>query len=175
MEKTDLPFDFSLKTPQIHESAYVCDGAKIVGDVRLAAESSVWYNSVLRADINFIAIGERSNIQDGTVIHLENDRPCIVGNDVTVGHRAILHGCTLEDGCLVGMGAIVLNGAVVKRGAMVAAGAVVKEGMVVPENTLVAGVPAKVVKTLDSSTFETHCKWAQKYVQLAQAHRKHYG
>lgn len=171
MDKTDLPYNFIYKTPQIHPTAFVALGAQVIGDVRLAESSSIWYNAVLRGDINYIEIGERSNIQDGCVIHLENDRPCIVGPDVTVGHRAVLHGCTLEQGCLIGMGAIVLNGAIVKRGAVVAAGAVVKEGMIVPENTLVAGVPAKLVKDLDPSVFQTHLKWAKKYVELSKIHR----
>ena len=148
MEKTDLPSDTLSKTPQIHPTAFVAPGAHIIGDVRLAAQASVWYNSVLRGDINFIAIGERSNIQDGCILHLENDLPCVVGPDVTVGHGAILHGCRIEEACLIGMGAIILSGAHIGRGCVVAAGAVVKENQTVPPFTLVGGVPARIIKSL---------------------------
>ncbi|RMG41244.1 MAG: gamma carbonic anhydrase family protein, partial [Methanobacteriota archaeon] len=110
MRKTDLPSRTLTVGPQIHPTAFIAPGAQVVGDVRMAANSSIWYNSVARGDINYISIGERTNIQDGCVIHLENDLPCIIGNDVTVGHGAILHGCEIEDGCLIGMGAIVLSG-----------------------------------------------------------------
>ena len=171
MEKYELPeIDFT-KTPIIDPSSFIAKGAVVTGDVRLAQHTSVWYNAVLRGDINYISIGERSNIQDGCILHLENDRPCIVGNDVTVGHGAILHGCTIEDQCLIGMGAIVLNGALIKKGAVVAAGAVVKENMVVKPLELVAGVPAKVIKTLDESTLHHHIKWAEKYCKLAKIHQ----
>jgi len=172
MNKTDLDPNLILKKPTIHPTAFVAPGAQIVGDVTLKAHSSVWYNAVLRGDINRIEIGEGSNIQDGCVLHLENDRPCIVGNFVTVGHNAILHGCTLEDGVLIGMGAIILNGAVVKKGAVVGAGAVVKEDMVVEENTLVVGIPAKMTKQLPASTYDTNVKWAQKYIGISRLHQK---
>ncbi len=172
MHKTDLPSTCLSQSPTIHPTAFVAQGAQLVGDVRLAANSSVWYNAVLRGDINTIQLGERSNLQDGCVVHVENDRACVIGNDVTVGHRAILHGCTLEDACLVGMGAIVLNGAVVGTGSIVAAGAVVKEEMIIPANTLVAGVPAKIIKTLDPAVRETNLQWAYKYTQLAKKHRE---
>ncbi len=171
MKKTDCP-DLSLHAkPNIHPSAFIAKGAVVIGNVILEEDVSIWYNAVLRGDINKIHIGKRSNIQDGCILHLENDRPCIVGDDVTVGHGAILHGCTIESQVLIGMGAIVLNGAVVKKGAVIAAGAVVKENMIVEENTLVAGVPAKVVKTV-SDTTTTHTEWAKKYVQLSQYHKQ---
>ena len=112
-----------------------------------------------------------SRLDKECILHLENDRPCIVGNDVTVGHGAILHGCTIEDQCLIGMGAIVLNGALIKKGSVVAAGAVVKENMVVEPLELVAGVPAKFIKKLDESTYHHHIKWAEKYCKLAEIHR----
>jgi len=169
--KTALPSSTLSKQPTIHPTAFIAKGAVVVGDVHLEEESSVWYTAVLRGDINQIKIGKRSNIQDGCVIHLENDSPCIVGDDVTVGHRAILHGCTVEDAALIGMGAIVLNGAIIKKGAIVAAGAVVKEGMIVPENTLVAGVPAKIIKQVANST-DINIKWAYKYTQLSVLHGK---
>ena len=171
MEKTDLPSDVFTKDPMIHDSAFIAKGAQVMGDVHLMDDSSIWYNAVLRGDINKIVVGKRTNIQDGSVLHVENDRACIVGNDVTVGHRAILHGCIVDDGCLIGMGAIVLNGAYLKKGAVIGAGAVVKENTVVEENSLMVGVPAKPVKVLPNS-YDNNVKWAAKYVEIARIHRK---
>ena len=171
MEKSDIRDNVTIKTPQIDETAFIADGARVIGDVILKAESSIWYNTVARADINQIVIGERSNVQDNSVIHLENDQGVLVGNDVTVGHNAIIHGCTIGDGALIGMGAIIMNGVSIGKGAVVGAGAVVKENMIVNDYELVVGVPAKVVKTLSSSTYDDNVKWAKKYVQLANIHK----
>jgi len=171
MEKSDLSPDVSIKTPQIHETAYIAEGAQVIGDVILKADSSIWYNTVCRADINRIVIGERTNIQDNSVIHLENDQGVLVENDVTVGHNAIIHGCSIADGALIGMGAIIMNGAVIGKGAVIGAGAVVKEDMVIPDFSLVVGVPGKIVKTLSPETYDENVKWAAKYVKLANVHR----
>ena len=171
MEKSDLSPDVSIKSPQIHETAYVAEGAQVIGDVILKADSSIWYNTVCRADINRIVIGERTNIQDNSVIHLENDQGVLVENDVTVGHNAIIHGCSIADGALIGMGAIIMNGAVIGKGAVIGAGAVVKEDMVIPDFSLVVGVPGKIVKTLSLETYDENVKWAAKYVKLANVHR----
>jgi len=171
MEKSDLSPDVSIKSPQIHETAYVAEGAQVIGDVILKADSSIWYNTVCRADINRIVIGERTNIQDNSVIHLENDQGVLVENDVTVGHNAIIHGCSIADGALIGMGAIIMNGAVIGKGAVIGAGAVVKEDMVIPDFSLVVGVPGKIVKTLSPETYDENVKWAAKYVKLANIHR----
>ena len=171
MEKSDLSPDVSIKSPQIHETAYVAEGAQVIGDVILKADSSIWYNTVCRADINRIVIGERTNIQDNSVIHLENDQGVLVENDVTVGHNAIIHGCSIADGALIGMGAIIMNGAVIGKGAVIGAGAVVKEDMVIPDFSLVVGVPGKIVKTLSLETYNENVKWAAKYVKLANVHR----
>jgi len=171
MEKSDLSPDVSIKSPQIHETAYVAEGAQVIGDVILKADSSIWYNTVCRADINRIVIGERTNIQDNSVIHLENDQGVLVENDVTVGHNAIIHGCNIADGALIGMGAIIMNGAVIGKGAVIGAGAVVKEDMVIPDFSLVVGVPGKIVKTLSPETYDENVKWAAKYVELANIHR----
>ena len=170
--KTDLPQDTLTQGPKIDATAFVAKGAVVVGHVTLGKHASVWYNAVVRGDINAITIGDRSNIQDGSVIHVENDLQCIVGQDVTVGHKAVLHACTIEDGALIGMGAIVLNGAKIGKGCVIAAGAVVKEGTETPPNTLWAGVPAKLVKHLPDSTYDTHVRWAKKYVDLAHLHQK---
>ena len=171
MEKSDLRENVTIKSPQIDDSAFVAAGAQVIGDVILKADSSVWYNTVARADINQIMIGERTNIQDNSVIHLENDQGVVVGNDVTVGHNAIIHGCTIGDGALIGMGAIIMNGAVIGKGAVVGAGAVVKENMIVGDYELIVGVPGKIIKTLPTSTYDANVKWAKKYVQLANIHR----
>lgn len=169
MAKTDLNDTVLQHDPRIHPDAFIAASADIIGDVRIGKDASVWYGAVLRGDINYIEIGERSNIQDGCVCHLENDRPCIVGQDVTVGHRAILHGCTLEDGCLIGMGATILNGAVIKKGAIVGANTLVKENTIVEANTMVVGVPSRLVKTM-TGTYEENIKWALKYVMLSKRH-----
>ena len=171
MEKSDLRENTTIKSPQIHKLAFVAEGARIIGDVILKADSSIWYNTVCRGDINQIVIGERSNMQDNSVIHLENDQGVIVGNNVTVGHNAIIHGCTINDGALIGMGAIIMNGAVIGKGAVIGAGAVVKEDMVIPDLSLVVGVPGKIVKTLSPETYDENVKWAAKYVKLANVHR----
>jgi carbonic anhydrase/acetyltransferase-like protein (isoleucine patch superfamily) len=166
----NLPDTVLQSTPQIHPSAFIANGAQVMGDVVIQKDASVWYNAVLRGDINQIIIGERSNIQDGCILHLENNRPCVVENDVTVGHHVNLHGCHIEEGCLIGIGAIVLSGAIVGRGSIVGAGAVVLEGQVIPPFSLVVGCPAKVIKPTPPTTVTDHQKWAQKYVALAKIH-----
>ena len=135
--------------PTIHPTAFVAPGAVVLGDVTLGPESSVWFASVLRGDMAPIVIGDQSNIQDGTIVHVDEGLPCIVGPRVGVGHRVILHGCTVQSDCLIGMGSILLNGVVVGKGSVIAAGAVLTEGMVVPPGSLVMGVPGKVVRAVD--------------------------
>src|SRR5688572_6236280 len=137
--------------PTVHPSAFVDMSAQVIGDVHLGAESSIWMNVVVRGDVNYIRIGDRSNIQDLTCIHVMREtHPTIIGNDVTVGHSAVVHGCTIEDRCLIGMGAVLLNGCRIGTGSIVAAGAVVPEEMVIPPGSMVMGVPAKVRRALTS-------------------------
>jgi carbonic anhydrase/acetyltransferase-like protein (isoleucine patch superfamily) len=136
------------RTPQLHPSAFVATGARVVGGVTLAEGASVWYNAVLRADGDTITIGAGSNLQDNVSVHVDAGRPVVIGQNVSVGHNAVVHGCTIGDGSLIGMGAVVLNGAVIGEGCLVAGGAVVLEGTVVPAGSLVAGVPAKVRREL---------------------------
>ena len=174
MDKTELREDIKIKFPQIHDSVFIADGARVIGNVTLKKSSSIWYNTVARADINKIIIGERSNVQDNSVIHLENDQGVIIGDDVTIGHNAIIHGCTIENGALIGMGSIIMNGAVVGKGAVVGAGAVVKENMIVEPYELVVGIPGKVVKKLPKTILEQNINWAGKYVKLAKIHKEHY-
>lgn len=172
MQKFDFPDGLTWQEPQFLEDVFVASGAQVVGNVHLGRSASVWYNAVLRGDINRVSIGAFTNIQDGVVCHVENDRACVVGDYVTVGHKAILHGCVIEACVLVGMGAIILNGAVLRRGVVVGAGAVVTENMDVPENALVLGVPGRVVRDLGRDSAEKNKKWAEKYVQLAAFHRQ---
>lgn len=163
--------DFDGTSPQVPETAWVAPNATLIGDVSLADRSSVFYGAVLRADMDSISIGERSNIQDGCVVHTDTGFPTVVGAGVSVGHRAVLHGCTVEDDSLIGMGAVVLNGAVVGAGSLVAAGAVVTEGMRIPPGSLVAGVPAKVRRELDEDGLEALRKNARVYLELSAKHR----
>lgn len=150
--------------PEIHASAFVASSADLIGRVTLHEESSVWYNTTLRGDINEIVIGPRSNIQDNAVVHLADDLGCYVGELVTVGHSAIIHACTLKDETLIGMGAIVLDGAVIGERSIVGAGAVVTGGTIVPPGSLVLGTPAKVVRTLSQDEQKDVKYWAEKYV-----------
>jgi carbonic anhydrase/acetyltransferase-like protein (isoleucine patch superfamily) len=159
------------KSPFLDPTAYVAPGAVVVGDVRLGPKSSVWPTAVLRGDIHFIDVGEGSNIQDGAVVHLADDYPAVIGKYVTVGHRAIVHACTIEDECLIGMGAIILDGAVVGRRSIVGAGAVVTQKQVIPPGSLVLGMPAQVKRRLSDREQEELRGWAEKYVAVAEAHR----
>ncbi len=171
MEKTQLKKDLKISTPNISNSAFVAKGAKIIGSVTLKNHSSVWYNCVLRADINTIIIGERSNIQDNSTIHLENDQGVEVGNDVTVGHNVILHGCSIKDGALIGMGAIIMNGVKVGKGSIIGAGSVIMEQMIIPDYSVVVGIPGKIIKTRTERAYHENIKWAKKYVQLSKIHK----
>ncbi len=130
--------------PKIHNTVFVAPGAMIIGDVTIGAESSVWFNTVLRGDLEPIRIGCRTNIQDGTVIHMDKDMPCLIGDDVTVGHSAILHSCAIDNEALIGMGAILLTGSKIGERAIIAAGTLVLEGQEIPAGTIAMGVPAKV-------------------------------
>lgn len=159
------------KTPVVPESAYVAPQATLLGDVTLGEDASVWPGCVIRADINFIRIGDRSNIQDATVIHLSDDHGVTIGNDVTVGHRAILHACTIGDECLVGMGAVIMDGAVIGEQSIIGARALVTPGTIVPPGSVVVGAPAKVTRTLPDDERNGIRRWAAKYVLVARAHR----
>ena len=164
---------FLQEKPQIDPTAYVSPHAVVMGDVRLAARASVWPMAVLRGDINFIEIGEGSNIQDGAIVHLAEDLPVRVGRLVTVGHRAILHACTVEDGCLIGMGATILDGAVIGAGSIVGAHALVTKNMRIPPGSLVMGTPAKVMRALQPEEIAGLRLWADHYIDLLPIHREH--
>jgi carbonic anhydrase/acetyltransferase-like protein (isoleucine patch superfamily) len=156
--------------PSIDGSVFRAPGSVVVGDVQIGPESSVWYNVVVRADVAPVRIGSRTNIQDGSILHADPGFPCIIGDDVTVGHRAIVHGAKVGNGALIGMGAILLNGAEIGENVIVAAGAVVTEGTIVAPGTLVAGIPAKEKRTLDDAGLTMGRKGADGYVKNAKRH-----
>jgi carbonic anhydrase/acetyltransferase-like protein (isoleucine patch superfamily) len=162
---------FAGRTPEIHPSAFVAPTATIIGDAVLAEDSSAFYGVVVRADTAAIRVGAGSNLQDNVVLHADPGFPTTIGERVSVGHAAVVHGCTVEDDCLIGMGATVLNGAVIGAGSLVAGGAVVLEGAVIPPRSLVAGVPAKVRRQLSDEEFDGVRANAARYVALAAAHR----
>ena len=165
-------YDFAGSSPAVHGSAFVAPTASIIGNATLAEDSSAFYGVSVRADTAAISVGSGSNLQDNVVLHADPGFPCSVGSGVSVGHAAVVHGCTVEDDCLIGMGATVLNGAVIGTGSLVAAGAVVLEGTVVPPRSLVAGVPAKVRRELTDEEFDGVKANAARYVDLARAHRE---
>jgi carbonic anhydrase/acetyltransferase-like protein (isoleucine patch superfamily) len=156
---------------RIHPSAYIAPTAAVMGQVTLEEDSSVWYGATIRADLAPVVIGAQSNIQDGSVVHVDEDLPCIVGPRVGVGHRAILHGCTIEEECLIGMGAVLLNEVHIGAGSVVAAGAVVPERMRVPPRSLVIGVPGRIVRAVDAALAERVTATWKHYVELARSHR----
>jgi carbonic anhydrase/acetyltransferase-like protein (isoleucine patch superfamily) len=156
---------------KIHPTAFVASTAAVMGDVTVGPNASIWYHTVVRGDMAPIVIGANSNIQDGTVVHVDEGVPCTVGERVAVGHRVILHGCTVEDDCLIGMGSVLLNGVTVQAGSVVAAGAVIPEGMVVPPRSLVMGVPGRIIRAVDAALAERVKETWSHYVEEARAHR----
>jgi carbonic anhydrase/acetyltransferase-like protein (isoleucine patch superfamily) len=158
--------------PALGPGVYVAPNATLIGKVTVGRGSSIWFNTVLRGDMDRISVGEDTNIQDLTMVHVDDRTPCIIGSRVTVGHRAIIHGCTLEDECLVGMGAVVQNRAVVRTHALVASGSVVREGTEVPAGTLVAGVPAAVKRELTAAEIEMILAIGRNYAARGQLYLK---
>jgi carbonic anhydrase/acetyltransferase-like protein (isoleucine patch superfamily) len=155
------------KTPEVDETAYVAESAQVIGDVVVGRDASIWFGCVLRGDVNSIRIGSRTNVQDLTVVHVNHGSyPTVLEDEVTVGHRVILHGCHVKRGSLVGMGAILLDGVVVEEQALVAAGSVVSPGTVVPARKLARGVPARVVRDLAEQEIESLARGAETYVTL---------
>jgi carbonic anhydrase/acetyltransferase-like protein (isoleucine patch superfamily) len=159
--------------PRIAESAYIDASAQVIGDVVIGERSSVWPNVAIRGDVNYIRIGEETSIQDNSVLHVDHGRfPCIVGNQVTVGHRVVLHGCEVRDNALIGIGAVVLNGARIGSGAVVAAGALIPEGMEVPPRMLAMGMPAKVRREVTPEEQERFRKNCQNYVAITAVYKE---
>jgi carbonic anhydrase/acetyltransferase-like protein (isoleucine patch superfamily) len=158
-------------SPQLHDESWVAANAAIIGQVTLAAKASVWFSATLRAEFEPIEIGYGSNVHDGATIHVDPGFPARLGTGVTVGHNAVLHGCTVEDDCLIGMGAIVLNGATIGAGSLVAAGAVVPQGAVIPPRSMVAGVPGKIRRELTDAEVDHNKLNAHAYQHLLELHR----
>jgi gamma-carbonic anhydrase len=159
--------------PKIAASCYIDTSAQLIGDIEIGERSSVWCNVTIRGDVNYIRIGEESNVQDNSVIHVEHDvYPTILGDRVTIGHSVTLHGCVVEDDCLIGIGAIVLNGARIGQGSVVAAGALVPERMQIPPGSMVMGVPAKVKREITADERERFRENAQNYVRYRQIYRE---
>ncbi len=159
-------------SPTVHDGVFVADDAQVMGQVTLGRDASVWYGCVLRGDVMPLVIGDRTNIQDLSLAHGTSGKFGVqVGAEVTVGHRAILHGCTVGDRCLIGMGAILLDGCVIEPGCIIAAGAVVSPGTVVPERTMVAGIPAKPRRDVTDAEYQSILDSAQRYIDLAKTHR----
>lgn len=160
---------FEGKTPQLGENTLVCSGVRLIGDVEIGDETNIWFNTVIRGDVHFVRIGQRTNIQDNSTIHVTaNEASCEIGNDVTVGHAAVVHACRVEDTCLVGMGATILDRAVIGKESLVAAGALVTQGKEFPPRSLIMGSPAKVVRTLTDEEVQGLRESATHYVELAR-------
>jgi carbonic anhydrase/acetyltransferase-like protein (isoleucine patch superfamily) len=164
-------YSYGEHVPRIHETVYVADTATLIGRVTLGRDSSVWSQTVLRADNEPIEIGEGSNVQEGAVLHNDPGYPLVVGAGVTVGHQAMLHGCTIGDGSLIGIQAVVLNGAVIGRHCLVAAGAIVTEGKVFPDKSLILGAPANVIRQLTDADVAGLVKAAQDYVERSRRYK----
>ncbi len=166
-----MRIEFNGIVPVCHDSVFLAGGAMVIGDVEIGEESSVWYHAVIRGDIHRVRIGRRTNVQDHSTLHVTRKDPLRVGNEVTIGHGAVVHGCTVEDLCLIGIKAVVLDGAVIGRGSVIGAGAVVPPGTAVPPHSLVLGVPGKVVRNLGTDSADGNRVTAGNYVRLARAYR----
>ena len=155
--------------PKLGENVFLASGVKVIGNVEIGENSNIWYNSVIRGDVHYIKIGSNTNVQDCSMLHVTNGKfPLNIGSQVTIGHCAKLHGCTLEDLCFIGIGAIVLDGAVVQKNSMVAAGALIKPNFVVPSGKLAAGVPAKIIRDLNVEEVADFEKSAERYVKYTR-------
>ncbi len=159
------------KQPVISSNYYIAPGAAVIGDVRLGEDVSIWFNAVLRGDNDAIELGEGTNIQDGAVLHVDEGHPIKLGQRVTVGHKAMLHGCTVGNGSLIGMNAVVLNGAVIGEHCLIGANALVKEGMEIPDGSLVLGSPGRIVKQLDDKALDIMDAGAQHYIDKIPLYR----
>ena len=165
-------YTFENSTPEIKETSFIAPNSSLIGRVKIGERSSVWFNTVLRGDMEEITIGDESNIQDLSMGHADPGFPLVVGNRVTIGHHCVVHGCRIEEDCLIGMGAIIMNGVRIGRGSIIGAGAVLLEGMEVPKFSMVVGSPAKVRKTYDESILENIRKSAQIYVKRSISYKE---
>ena len=172
MEKENDLLPQQLSDPKIDASAFIADGAKIIGDVTIAAKVGVWYNAVMRGDENSITIGEETNVQDNSTLHCSPGFPLSIGKGVTIGHNCIVHGCTIGDNTLIGMGSTILNGAKIGANCLVGAGSLVTQGTVIPDGSLAFGSPAKVIRPLTKEEAEGNRKNCETYLALAELHKK---
>ncbi len=164
---------FNGVVPKIHESVFVAENATLIGDVEIGEDSSVWFGSILRGDVNFIRIGARTNIQDGSIIHVSSKtHPTIIEDEVTLGHRVTLHGCHIETGCLIGIGAIVLDGVHVGRNSLVAAGSLLTPGTKIPPRMLVMGTPARIKRQLTNEEIYNLARFWQNYTELSKIYKQ---
>lgn len=163
--------EFMGKAPDTENAAFIAENASVIGDTVLMKGSSVWFNAVLRADVDKIVIGENSNVQDNATVHCTAGYPVVIGKNVTVGHNAVVHGCTIGDNSLIGMNATVLDGAKIGKNSIVGAGAIVTENKEFPDNSLIIGVPARALKTLDETAVKSIIENAKHYTELAEAFR----
>lgn len=159
------------KTPEIHKDAFVAETAAVIGDVNIGESTSIWYGTVLRGDIENITIGKFSNIQDNSVVHTETDIPTSIGDYTVIGHNAIIHGCTIGDNCLIGMGAIILNNAVIGDNSIIGAGSIVTEGKIISPNSLVLGIPGKVVREVTEEEVQGIKNNAMRYRNLSEKYK----
>jgi carbonic anhydrase/acetyltransferase-like protein (isoleucine patch superfamily) len=162
-------YTYKDKIPAIIRAAFIAESAAIIGDVEIGEDASVWFNAVIRGDVNFIKIGSKSNIQDGSVLHVSESSPLTIGEGVTVGHNVVLHACTIGDNSLIGMGSIILDGAVIGKNTLIAAGSVVLQNKHIPEGSLAAGVPAKILRQLTSEEIEQIKDSANNYILYAKS------
>jgi len=158
--------EYKGKKPQLGQRVFLAEGVRLIGDVKIGDDSSIFYNAVIRGDLNSIAIGERTNIQDNVTVHLSFDQGVVVGNDVTVGHNAVLHACTIEDHVLIGMGAIIMDGALIRKNCVVGAGSLVPQGKEYPEGSLIVGTPARVVRSLTEEEIQRTATGAAHYIDV---------
>ncbi len=155
--------------PRLGESVYIEESARVIGDVEIGRDSSIWFNAVVRGDVHYIRIGERTNVQDNSTLHVTKDiYPLIIGSDVTIGHNVILHGCTVKDRCLIGMGAIILDNAEVGEDSVIGAGTLVKEGTVIPPGSLVVGVPGRIAREVRPEEKARILRSARNYIEYAK-------
>lgn len=168
--------NFKEKQPKIHESVFVAETAVVIGDVEIGRDSSVWYGTVLRGDVNYIRIGERTNIQDSSVIHVSTDtHPTVLEDEITIGHRVTLHGCHVERNCLIGINSVILDGARIGKNSLVAAGSLVTPGTVIPPASLVMGAPARVKRALSEEEIQDLENFWRNYVELGRIYRAESG
>lgn len=166
--------------PDIDKSVFIADGAVVIGDVVIEKDSSVWFNAVIRGDVHYIRIGQRTNIQDGCILHVTNSKNYLeIGDDVTIGHNAVIHGCIVKSNILIGMGSVILDRAIISSNSIIAAGSVVKEGTIVPEGVLAAGVPARIMRDLRGEEItrikesaEGYVNYSKEYLELKSIHLK---